>query len=191
MCIHFSLLLFISSARCSEFREFWEFVWKDGFMTTPALFRMASRTNPLLNPSCDIANDKAFVTKSTDDTTRCRQSTEYRLPIQTTNSRCYRLHWFNSCLDVFQASSNGCHIAMTYSSLCSLLILEDDFQRIDRKAVANGIQHLRTPEGRLILIQSLNILLMFILLSAFNLFNFFKNLWHILPTSAKFNLFHF
>lgn len=39
------------------------------------------------------------------------------------------------------------HIAMTYTALASLLILGDDFHRVNRAAVLAGIRRLQLPDG--------------------------------------------
>ena len=39
------------------------------------------------------------------------------------------------------------HIAMTYTALACLLILEDDLRRVNRKAVLAGIRRLQLPDG--------------------------------------------
>lgn len=39
------------------------------------------------------------------------------------------------------------HVAMTYTALCSLLILGDDLSRVDRQALAYGLTSLQLPDG--------------------------------------------
>ncbi|KAG7300193.1 hypothetical protein JYU34_015743 [Plutella xylostella] len=39
------------------------------------------------------------------------------------------------------------HLAMTYTGLCILLVLGDDFSRVNRKAIIEGIRALQTPDG--------------------------------------------
>ena len=43
---------------------------------------------------------------------------------------------------------DAAHIAMTYTALCTLLILGDDFSRIDRDAIVNGLTYLQKDDGR-------------------------------------------
>ncbi|CAG8483829.1 2741_t:CDS:2 [Paraglomus brasilianum] len=42
---------------------------------------------------------------------------------------------------------DAAHIAMTYTALCTLLILGDDFSRIDRDAIVNGLTYLQKDDG--------------------------------------------
>ncbi|CAG8457378.1 10309_t:CDS:2 [Paraglomus occultum] len=42
---------------------------------------------------------------------------------------------------------DAAHLAMTYTALCSLLILGDDFSRIDRGAIINGLTYLQKDDG--------------------------------------------
>jgi len=39
------------------------------------------------------------------------------------------------------------HIAMTYTAMASLLVLGDDFSRLDRKAIVAGVKALQLPDG--------------------------------------------
>ena len=39
------------------------------------------------------------------------------------------------------------HVAMTYTALCSLLILGDDLQRVDKQAIACGLKNLQLKDG--------------------------------------------
>ena len=40
------------------------------------------------------------------------------------------------------------HLAMTYSALASLLVLGDDFSKVDRKGIIKSLRHLQKAEGR-------------------------------------------
>merc|ERR1711964_378054 len=39
------------------------------------------------------------------------------------------------------------HIAMTYTALCCLRILGDDFSRVNRRAIIGALKHLQQPDG--------------------------------------------
>lgn len=41
------------------------------------------------------------------------------------------------------------HVAMTYTGLCSLLILGDDLSRVNKEAVLAGLRVLQLEDGRL------------------------------------------
>lgn len=41
------------------------------------------------------------------------------------------------------------HVAMTYTGLCSLLILGDDLSRVNKEAVLAGLKVLQLEDGRL------------------------------------------
>ena len=40
------------------------------------------------------------------------------------------------------------HLATTYTALCTLRVLGDDFSRLDRAAILSAIKHLQQPDGR-------------------------------------------
>ena len=40
------------------------------------------------------------------------------------------------------------HLAMTYSSLCSLVILDDDLSRVNKTAILKSIKYLQNDDGR-------------------------------------------
>ena len=42
----------------------------------------------------------------------------------------------------------GSHIAMTYTALLSLLILQDDLQRLNKEAIVAGLKALQLENGR-------------------------------------------
>jgi geranylgeranyl transferase type-1 subunit beta len=42
------------------------------------------------------------------------------------------------------------HIAMTYSALCVLKILGDDFSRVNKKAIIGALKFLQMENGRLV-----------------------------------------
>lgn len=49
-----------------------------------------------------------------------------------------------------QTDSISCdsgHVAMTYTALCSLLILGDDLSRVDKQAIAYGLKNLQLDDG--------------------------------------------
>ena len=39
------------------------------------------------------------------------------------------------------------HVAMTYTALCSLIILGDDLNRVDKQAIAYGLKNLQLQDG--------------------------------------------
>ena len=39
------------------------------------------------------------------------------------------------------------HVAMTYTALCSLIILGDDLSRVDKQAIAYGLKNLQLQDG--------------------------------------------
>lgn len=43
------------------------------------------------------------------------------------------------------------HLAMTYSSLCTLLILGDDLSRVQKVAILKGLKYLQQENGRLVI----------------------------------------
>lgn len=42
------------------------------------------------------------------------------------------------------------HVAMTYTGLCSLLILGDDLSRVNKQACLAGLRALQLEDGRLV-----------------------------------------
>lgn len=42
----------------------------------------------------------------------------------------------------------GAHVTMTYTALMSLLILNDDFSRVNKTAVISGLKALQLDNGR-------------------------------------------
>ncbi|KAG9302299.1 hypothetical protein G9A89_008790 [Geosiphon pyriformis] len=44
---------------------------------------------------------------------------------------------------------DAANLAMTYTALCSLILLGDDLSRVDRKAIVNALRYLQNDDGRL------------------------------------------
>ena len=49
---------------------------------------------------------------------------------------------------MFQCQVDYAHIAMTYSALCSLLILGDDLDKVNKNAILSSLKGLQTSRGR-------------------------------------------
>jgi geranylgeranyl transferase type-1 subunit beta len=55
---------------------------------------------------------------------------------------------FNNCENDSMRKLTVGHLAMTYSSLCSLVILGDDLSRVNKIAILKSIKHLQNDDGR-------------------------------------------
>lgn len=58
---------------------------------------------------------------------------------------------FQDCADCDVSDYNVGQLGMTYSCLCTLIILGDDLSRLNKPAILKSIKHLQNDNGRLVI----------------------------------------